>query len=289
MKTAKAILFFWAISCALPAPAQFAKPLFRVIAFYSAKHDPAHISFVEEANKWFAVTAAQEHFYYEATDDWNRLDTAVLSRYQLVLFLDARPDKAEQRKAFETYMQHGGAWMGFHFSAFALPGSAYPDNWPWYHNDFLGSGNYVSNTWRPTAAFLRTEQKEHPALKGLPAVFRSSPNEWYRWQNDLRKNPDIDILLSIDPRSFPLGTGPKPQEIWHNGYYPVVWSNRKYHMIYFNMGHNDIDYEHHTNRELSFTFQNPIQNRLILNALFWLGAREQHQPKRSVVQAGALK
>ena len=58
------------------------------------------------------------------------------------------------------------------------------------------------------------------------------------------QNPDIDILLAVDSSSFPLGTGPKPHEIWHEGYYPVAWTNRKYRMIYFNFGHNDIDYEH---------------------------------------------
>jgi hypothetical protein len=38
-----------------------------------------------------------------------------------------------------------------------------------------------------------------------------------------------------------------------------------------NMGHNDIDYEHHSNRELSATFGNEVQNRFILDALLWLG------------------
>ena len=45
-------------------------------------------------------------------------------------------------------------------------------------------------------------------------------------------------------------------------------------MIYFNMGHDDIDYEHRydtTNRVLSSTFGDPVQDRLILNALVWLG------------------
>ena len=107
----------------------------------------------------------------------------------------------------------------------------------------------------------------------LPATFRSAPNEWYRWENDLRANPDIDILLSIDPGSFPLGTGPKPGEIWHEGYYPVVWTNRRYHMIYLNMGHNDIDYEHQTYRDLSSTFASEIQDRLIIQGLLWLGRR----------------
>jgi len=111
-------------------------------------------------------------------------------------------------------------------------------------------------------------------MKDLPTTFKSSPNEWYRWEKDIRKNPDIKILLSIDSTSFPLGTGPKQYEIWHSGYYPVAWTNKKYRMIYTNMGHNDIDYENKTNKELSFQFDNETQNKFILDALFWLGGRD---------------
>jgi hypothetical protein len=46
-------------------------------------------------------------------------------------------------------------------------------------------------------------------------------------------------------------------------------------MLYVNMGHNDLDYENKTNRELSFTFDNEIQNQLLLNALEWLGTGRQ--------------
>jgi hypothetical protein len=42
-------------------------------------------------------------------------------------------------------------------------------------------------------------------------------------------------------------------------------------MIYLNMGHNDLDYEHQTNRELSSTFASEAQDRFILQALLWLG------------------
>jgi hypothetical protein len=121
------------------------------------------------------------------------------------------------------------------------------------------------------SAVLRVEAKDHPVVRNLPATFRSSPSEWYRWKNDLRKNSDITILLSIDPTSFPLGTGPKPHEIWHSGYYPVAWTNKNYRMLYVNMGHNDIDYENKTNKTLSYTFGNEIQDLLILNSLLWLG------------------
>jgi len=250
---------------------------YQVIAFYTAKEDQAHISFVHEANRWFPRMAASRHFRYDSTNNWNNLNPEFLSRYQVVIFLDTRPDDPAQRKAFEDYMKKGGAWMGFHFAGFALTPSDYPQNWDWYHNEFLGAGSYLSNTWRPTPAVLRVMDKSHPATKNLPDTFRSAANEWYRWTQDLRDNPRIDILLAIDSSSFPLGTGPKPEEIWHKGFYPVVWTNKDYRMIYFNMGHNDIDYEHHTNRELSQTFSNPTEDQLILDALDWLGNKADYR------------
>jgi hypothetical protein len=226
---------------------------------------------MHEANKFFPEMAAKYNFSYDSTTDWNKMNAEFLAQYQVVLFLDTRPEKPEQRAAFQKYMENGGAWMGFHFAAFALTPSAYNQDWDWYHEKFLGSGQYASNTWRPTSAILKVENRKHPATKNLPATFKSSPNEWYRWENDLRKNPDIEILLSIDSTSFPLGTGPKPYEIWHSGYYPVVWTNKNFKMLYLNMGHNDIDYENKTNKTLSYTFANKIQNQLIMDGLLWLG------------------
>jgi uncharacterized protein len=272
-KTIQTIAFCVFSLCFFSNEAQCA-PKFKVIAFYTGKNDLAHISFVHEANKWFPKMAAKHNFTYDATTNWNDLNSEFLSHYQVVIFLDTRPEALAQRKAFQQYMENGGAWMGFHFSAFALNNSAYPQNWDWYHEKFLGCGEYVSNTWRPTSAILRVEDTNFPPMRGLPVTFKSAPNEWYRWKNDLRTNADIKILLSIDPASFPLGTGPKPYEIWHSGYYPVAWTNKHYRMIYFNWGHNDMDYEHkydNTNRTLSFTFADEIQDKLVLDSLLWLG------------------
>jgi uncharacterized protein len=246
---------------------------FRAIAFYTAKNDPAHISFVEEANKWFKNESAKNNFEYIFTNDWSKLNDNFLSDIQVVMFLDTRPDSLPQRQAFEKYMKNGGAWMGFHFAGFALTPSAYPQNWDWYHHDFLGADEYQGNTWRPTKARLRVEAKNHPAVSNLPSVFDSAPNEWYSWTGELTKNPDIEILLSIDSSSFPLGTGPKQHEIWHEGYYPVAWTNKKYRMVYVNMGHNDMDYGG-TNKALSSTFSSESQNQLFVNALLWLGRKQ---------------
>ncbi|GHM99409.1 hypothetical protein WSM22_08990 [Cytophagales bacterium WSM2-2] len=249
---------------------------FKVIAFFTAREDQAHISFVHEANRWFSREATAKMFTYDSTSDWSNLNDSFLSRYQVVVFLDTRPEDPSQRAAFERYMKSGGSWLGFHFSAFALTPSAYPQNWDWYHNEFIGAGEYKGNTWRPTSAVLRVEEsaRDHYAVRNLRETFKCSPNEWYSWKRDLRKNKDIQILLSIDSASFPLGTGPKLHEIWHSGYYPVAWTNKNYRMIYLNVGHNDIDYENHTNKQLSFTFLNGPIEQMVQDAVRWLGQKK---------------
>jgi hypothetical protein len=259
------------VQLAWTAATQAQKASFRVLAFYTAQQDAAHISFVHEANRWFPKMAKRHHFEYDSTNDWTRLNASVLKDYQVIIFLDTRPEDSAQRAAFRTYMERGGAWMGFHFAGFALTPSAYNQNWDWYHNEFLGSGQYKSNTWRPVSAKLRLEDRHHPIARHLPKIVNSAPNEWYSWEKDLRENSDIRVLASIDPGSFPLGTGPNPNEIWYSGDYPVIWTNTKFHMLYFNMGHNDIDYEHGTQAELSHQFDAGQQNRLILQGLLWLG------------------
>jgi uncharacterized protein len=271
-----ALGFLVVAGCSHATGARTAEPSFRVLAFFTGKQDQAHISFLGEAVRWFPQQAAAHGFTFDTTSDWSRMNDSALAPYRVVVFLDTRPEDPAQRAAFQRYVERGGGWMGFHFAGFALGKSAYPADWPWYHDTFIGAGEYASNTWRPTSAVLRVEDPWHPAMRGLPHTFRSNPSEWYRWQKDLRTNPDIDILLAIDSTSFPLGTGPKLHEIWHSGYYPVAWANRKYRMIYFNFGHNDIDYEHKydtTNKTLSYTLGNPVQDRLIVNALLWLGRR----------------
>jgi uncharacterized protein len=274
IKITAALLFLLSFFNSSSAIGKKPEPGFKVVAFYTGKNDAAHISYVHEANRWLSELAVKYNFQYDSTNNWDNMNDDYLSRYQVVVFLDTRPDSVYQREAFQRYMEKGGGWIGFHFAAFALTPSAYPQNWDWYHRQFLGAGQYAGNTWAPTTAVLRVEDRKHPSTKHLPEKFTASPNEWYKWELDIRNNPDIKILVSIDSSSFPLGTGPKPHEIWHSGYYPVVWTNTGYRMIYINMGHNVIDYENKTNKELSKTFNNKIQDKLIIDALFWLGKKK---------------
>lgn len=255
------------------SPCEVCGPAFKAVAFYTVDTyidgvgDHAHVSFVREANTWFAEAAEEYNFTYDHTGDWTNMNEEFLSDYDLVLFLDSRPEDSDQRDAFENYMRSGGAWIGFHFSAFALDNSAYPQNWDWYHDEFIGAGEYADNTWAPTAETLRVETHDHPATANLPETFEATVCEWYSWEYDLRENPDITILASIDESSFPVGNN--PGEIWNEGYYPVIWANNNYNMLYLNMGHNMVTYGVNS-QDLSSSFSSEAQNQLLIDAMFGL-------------------
>lgn len=276
IKVPSLFLVFLVFFCAGHVVAQSAvsQKKFRVLGIFPPdEEDIAHRSFVNEAQEWFERKAKERNFEYVTTNNLKYINDAYLSRYDVVLFLNIRPENQDQRDAFQRYMESGGAWMGFHFAAFAMSGSNTIQNWDWYHNTFLGSGEFDGNTWKPTSALLKVETR-HPAIKNIPRNFASAPNEWYKWKKDLRLNPDITILASIDPKSFPLGNGSEEGEVWYSGDYPVIWTNNNFKMLYFNMGHNDIDYDGGTFRTLSKTFENEIQSQMILDALFWLAKKE---------------
>jgi hypothetical protein len=155
--------------------AQSPPPRFKVLAFFTAHNDLAHISFVHEANKWFYEMGLKNNFSYDSTNDWTLLNKENLAKYQVVLFLDTRPEAPEQRQAFQEYMEKGGGWMGFHFAGFALTPSDFPQNWDWYHNQFLGVGQYKGNTWRPVPAMLRVGQETSFSKEKSSGGFQIGP------------------------------------------------------------------------------------------------------------------
>lgn len=254
-----------AIAADTPTTAPTTAPAFSVVAFYHANHDAAHINFIKEANPWFEKLASDHGFAFTSTKDWNNLNAEYLSHVQVVMFLDDSPHDPKQREAFQQYMEHGGGWMGFHVCAFTTDAK----EWDWYFNQFLGSGNFHNNTWWPTKATLKVDDPNHPAMAGVANPFTSAVSEWYSWESKLRENPDIDVLASIDPSCFPLGTD--PNQSWYKGDYPILWTNKKFKMIYANFGHNYMDYKANVGK--SSTFASEDQNKFILNSLLWLGKR----------------
>ena len=223
---------------------------FKVLAFYSTSVEPDHVLFAEDALKFFSASAARDGFTFDATTDWVNLNDAYLKNYQLVLWFNDSPTQPEQRRAFERFMENGGRWLGFHAAAY----NDKDTNWPWFV-EFLGGAVFHINNWPPLPARLIIDAPAHPTAAGIPPTYESPANEWYVWKPSPRLNKDVRVLATLDPSNYPLGL----KDVITSGDLPVVWTNTKYKMIYVNMGHGDK------------IFTSPVQNRLLDNALNWLG------------------
>ncbi|WP_084580312.1 ThuA domain-containing protein [Kutzneria sp. 744] len=250
------------LSTAANAPAAPQAPQFKVIAFYSGTYDDAHIAFEKEAAVWFPQVAAQYNFSYQQTNNWSMLTSLTTAQANVVMFLDDVPTDSGQRAGFQHYMQNGGAYFGWHVSAYNDSGTG----WPWFNNTLMGTGTFNNNTWFPTTAILHTDSS-HAATRRLPTTWMAGVSEWYSWQNDLRQNPNIQVLASVDASSFPVGTD--PAQSWYSGYYPILWTNKQYKMLYANFGHDAMNYT--TKTPLSSTFADPVQDKFIIDGLLWLG------------------
>jgi type 1 glutamine amidotransferase len=254
---------FWAAT-APPRPTQALAPgqpaakfpKFRVLAFYSTTVEPDHVDFARDAIRFYAAQAARENFALDTTSHWDNGNDS-LGKYKVVIWLNDFPHTEPQRTAFQQYMEHGGAWLGFHVSGY---NDSYT-HWPWFVH-FFGDAVFYNNSWPPLPARLIVNDNKHPATRRLPDHFTAPINEWYGWQPNPRANKDVKVLLTLDPANYPLGK----KDILRGGDIPVVWTNTRYHMLYLNMGHGD------------HIFDSAIQNHLFEDAIRWLGSTAPANP-----------
>lgn len=239
--------------------------------------DRAHAAYQRHANAAFPQMGTDSGFFtFTVTNDWTQLETIQPQKGLIVMFVDISPadvalagsSQSAIQAGFQSYMEKGGAWFGSHYSGYNDTSSSW--NWPWYFETFLGTSYYVMNTWEPVSINVDVDDPAHPVSQGLGSMFTTAPSEWYSWTNDLRTMPNIDILLSVDQSSFPVGTD--PTQSWTSGYYPIAWTNTNFKMMYVNMGHELMDYT--TDTGLSDAFTSRVQNKMYVNAFRWLGGAQ---------------
>jgi len=245
------LTFLLCLAPMFPSTAAFGQQTsFKVLAFYSTKVEPDHVLFAEGALKFFSDLSAKNNFTFDSTSDWDDMNDFNLGKYQVVVWLNDEPSKAGQRRAFQEYIENGGAWLGFHVAAY----NDIDSNWPWFV-DFLGGGVFHINSWPPLPAKLTVDDRSHPVTKHLPGSFVSPDNEWYIWKPSPRLNKAVRVLVTLDPSNYPIGF----KDVLTGGDLPVVWTNTNYKMLYMNMGHGDK------------IFRSLTQNKLIEDATLWLG------------------
>ena len=235
-------------------PANYAKaPRFKALVYYTQHAEEAHVQFAEQATTFFKKLNYGDGFVLDITTDFSIYPYETLKEYNVIIMLNTSPNTKAERDAFEQYMENGGGWVGFHAAAYNDKNT----HWPWFVK-FLGGGVFYCNNWPPQPVLVEVDNEEHPVTKNLPASFVAPASEWYQWTPSPRQNKDVEVLLSLSPKNYPLGI----KDVVNFGDFPIVWSNKNYRMIYLNMGHGDEE------------FIDGTQNLLLVNAFRWVVSKD---------------
>ena len=235
-------------------PANYAKaPRFKALIYYTQHAEEAHVQFAEQATTFFKKLNYGDGFVLDITTDFSKYPYEKLKEYNVIIMLNTSPNTKAERDAFEQYMENGGGWVGFHAAAYNDKNT----HWPWFVK-FLGGGVFYCNNWPPQPVLVEVDNEEHPVTKNLPASFVAPASEWYQWTPSPRQNKDVEVLLSLSPKNYPLGI----KDVVNFGDFPIVWSNKNYRMIYLNMGHGDEE------------FIDGTQNLLLVNAFRWVVSKD---------------
>ena len=237
-------------------PANYAKaPRFKALIYYTQHAEEAHVQFAEQATTFFKKLNYGDGFVLDITTDFSKYPYEKLKEYNVIIMLNTSPNTKAERDAFEQYMENGGGWVGFHAAAYNDKNT----HWPWFVK-FLGGGVFHCNNWPPQPVLVEVDNEEHPVTKNLPASFVAPASEWYQWTPSPRQNKDVEVLLSLSPKNYPLGI----KDVVNFGDFPIVWSNKNYRMIYLNMGHGDEE------------FIDGTQNLLLVNAFRWVVSKDKN-------------
>ncbi len=237
-------------------PANYANaPRFKALVYYTPNAEEAHVKFAEDGVTFFKKLNYGNGFILDITTDFSSFTYQKLKEYGVVVMLNTMPSSPFEREAFQKYMENGGGWVGFHAAAYNDKNT----KWPWLV-DFLGGGVFYCNNWPPQPVKLEVDNNSHPITKSLPASFIAPESEWYQWYPSPRENKDVEVLLSISADNYPLGI----KDLVNFGDFPVVWTNKKYRMIYLNMGHGDDE------------FTDATQKLLFVNAFRWIVSQDKN-------------
>jgi len=238
------------LACLLGSLLFAQSPAKKVLVLY--ENGGHHLAFSKRAMPWLDSLARQRHWQLDYRTTAAGINDSSLQHYQLVLQLDyppyAWPDAAV--KAFESYIQEGkGGWVGLHHATLLGEFDGYP-MWNWF-SAFMGDirfKDYIANFATGT---VEVEDTQHPVMKGIPATFPVSNEEWYTYNKSPR--PKVHVLATVNERTY------APASDKQMGDHPVVWTNRqmKARNVYIFMGHSPTH------------FDNPVYRKLLANAMEW--------------------
>lgn len=191
--------------------------------------DGAHAALVAMAqrNGWALVT----------TQSGGAFNPATLRRFDAVIWNNISGDvlTLSQRKAFEDWMERGGAFLGIHGSA---GDPVY--YWDWYADRLIGA-RFLGHPMGPQFQDARVvADPAHPLASAIPREWTMN-DEWYSFSTNPRR-AGARVLATLDESTYsPVGTGKLDLRM---GDHPIAWTNciGKGRSFYSAIGHRPETY-----------------------------------------------
>ncbi len=151
----------------------------------------------------------ENNFKVDTTTDASWFTEDSLKHYAAVVFLNTTMDVLNhvQEAEFERYIQAGGGFVGIH----SATDTEY--DWGWYGR--LVGGYFNGHPAGTSEAVLQVEDHNHTSCKHLKDTWKRT-DEWYNFK---KLNPDVNVLLKIDEKSYKGGTnGDNHPMAWYHEY-----------------------------------------------------------------------
>lgn len=232
-------------------PADIRRP---AILVFSKTNGFRHKEAIPAANAMFKRLAEQSGWGYFQTESGAAFSPAILARFDAVVFNNTSGDvfTPEQRKAFKSFIENGGGWLGIHAA-----GDSSHKAWSWYVQNLIGT-NFIGHPMDPQfqKAKMRIEDRDHPATRHLgPTLERT--DEWYSFEMSPRGH-GIHVLATLDEGSY-VQKGPFGKDLSMGKDHPITWWRcvGKGRALYSAGGHT------------ASSFSEPAYRQLLTGALRW--------------------
>jgi uncharacterized protein len=212
---------------------------------------------VEAANAAIKTMAARKGWALAVTDKGGVMNAASLKQFDAVIWNNISGDvlTLSQRKAFRSYIENGGGYLGMHGSA---GDPVY--FWDWYPDTLVGA-RFIGHPSDPQFQDAKVVIEPHSSGigKGLEPGWTMN-DEWYSFAKSARLNGG-KVVATLDETSYKPGRtrfGGPPLEMGAD--HPIAWTRcvGKGRSFYSAIGHRPE------------TYSDPRHVQLLEQAVAWV-------------------
>ncbi len=216
-----------------------------------------HLGAIPASLRMFDRLAQEQGWSLFTTENAAVHTSELLARFDVVVWANASGDvlTPEQRAAFRTWVEGGGAWFGIHAA-----GGDFSYRWDWYVQELLRA-QFIGHTLVPHMpdATIIVEAPEQAVMQGLPERW-DRRDEWYAFAKSPRDR--VTVLASIDEASYRPGRGARMK----GGDHPMIWTHR--------VGQGTVLYSALGHAAASYTEANHVA--FIQRSVTWLAAQNRY-------------